>query len=190
MANFKEAYKKTMHHEGGYVDDPNDAGGETYKGVARTRNPDWSGWALVDARKGDSNFPKCLDNDDAVQDAVMALYKRKYWDCYRADELSQDVAEELFDTGVNMGTGRASRFFQGALNALNRNGKTYADIAVDGAVGSGTISAYKSLPSKDNALLLKILNVMQGARYIDIMDRNKSQEAYARGWFNRVEINK
>ncbi len=188
MANFKDAYKKTMHHEGGYVDDPDDSGGETYKGVARKKNPTWRGWALIDAHKGQSDFPSCLDDDDDVLDAVMELYKKKYWDCYRADELTQAVAEELFDTGVNMGTRRAAEFFQHSLNALNRNGQTYGDIAVDGAVGSGTIRAYKSLPSKDNALLLKFLNVLQGARYISIMDRNPTQEKYARGWFNRVEI--
>jgi len=189
MADFKPAYKKTMGHEGGYGNDPDDSGGETYKGVARKKNPTWRGWALIDALKNRSDFPARLDKDDDVQDAVLELYKKKYWDCYRADELTQAVAEELFDTGVNMGTSRAAKFFQHSLNALNRNGRTYGDIAVDGAVGSGTIGAYKSLVSKDgDKLLLKFLNVLQGARYIDIMDRKPSQEKYARGWFNRVEI--
>lgn len=190
MADFKEAYKKTMHHEGGYVDDPDDSGGETYKGVARKKNPTWKGWTMVDSHKSDSDFPKCLDDDDDLLDAIMELYKQKYWDCYRADQLSQAIAEELFDTGVNMGTSRAGRFFQRALNALNKNGQLYGDIAIDGAVGKGTIGAYKSLMTHkgSGALLLKMLNVLQGARYIEIMDRNPTQEKYARGWFNRVEI--
>ena len=47
MANFNQAFKKVMSAEGGYVNDPDDPGGETYKGVARKMNPRWSGWAIV-----------------------------------------------------------------------------------------------------------------------------------------------
>ena len=61
MANFEEAYYKTMGHEGGYTDDPSDVGGETYKGIARTYNPDWDGWTVKKKKKGSSYFPSCLD---------------------------------------------------------------------------------------------------------------------------------
>ena len=47
MAEFKKAYDKTMGHEGGYVHDPDDAGGETYKGISRRYHPGWEGWKVV-----------------------------------------------------------------------------------------------------------------------------------------------
>ncbi|MBW1801582.1 MAG: hypothetical protein JRJ85_12745, partial [Deltaproteobacteria bacterium] len=44
MAKFDEAFEKTTAIEGGYVFDPDDAGGETYKGISRRFNPSWGGW--------------------------------------------------------------------------------------------------------------------------------------------------
>ena len=77
MANFKEAFEKTMGHEGGYGNDPDDAGGETYKGIARVYNPGWSGWAVIDAAKTASigNFPASLDQNATLQASVQSFYK-------------------------------------------------------------------------------------------------------------------
>lgn len=51
MADFKTAYKKIEAAEGGYCFDPDDAGGETYKGISRKANPNWDGWISIDAIK-------------------------------------------------------------------------------------------------------------------------------------------
>lgn len=51
MAEFAKAYKKLEVAEGGYVNDPDDAGGETYKGVSRKANPNWIGWIILDDLK-------------------------------------------------------------------------------------------------------------------------------------------
>ena len=51
MADFHKALKRTAKYEGGYVNDPADAGGETYKGISRRANPKWDGWQLIDAHK-------------------------------------------------------------------------------------------------------------------------------------------
>lgn len=51
MADFKTAYKKIEAAEGGYCFDPDDAGGETYKGISRRANPNWNGWISIDAIK-------------------------------------------------------------------------------------------------------------------------------------------
>ncbi|MFQ5708014.1 MAG: glycoside hydrolase family 108 protein [bacterium] len=201
MADFKEAFDKTMGHEGGYVNDPNDAGGETYKGVARRYNPDWNGWGIIDQLKDAPNFPKNLDDSQPLQDAVKALYKQKYWNPFWGDEIpDQDIAEELFDTGVNMGTGRAIKFLQQGLNLLNRNGKLYGDIVEDGDFGQNTFDALTAyLSGKGRAfdrqkdkpdLLLKIMNILQGMHYINYMRKSPTQEKYARGWLKRVKISK
>ena len=105
MANFTEAFEKTMGHEGGYVNDPDDAGGETYCGISRVYNPSWYGWTLIDQEKDEPDFPACLEDDEDLDAAVEDFYKDKYWDVNRLDDVdSQAVAEEMFDTGVNMGT--------------------------------------------------------------------------------------
>lgn len=191
MANFDEAARRTLGHEGGYVDDPDDVGGETYRGVSRRYHPDWPGWPLIDEhKKGGGKLPPKLDRDEDLQQHVGDFYKNKFWDKLRGDGIaSQEIANELFDTGVNMGVGRAARFLQEGLNLLNRNGTSYDDISVDGDIGSKTIVAMdRLLTLGDEKTLLKLLNLLQGAHYIDFMRRAPVQEKFARGWLNRVEI--
>lgn len=189
MANFSEAYEKTMGHEGGYANDRDDAGGETYMGISRVYNPSWYGWILIDQEKGESDFPGCLDDDDDLHDAVEDFYKDKYWDVNRLDEFPQEVAEEMFDTGVNMGIGRAARFLQRSLNYLNRNGRLFDELVVDGAIGPASLNALDIVvEDEDDDILLTMLNVLQGQHYMNYMDKSPTQEKYARGWFRRVQL--
>ena len=112
------------------------------------------------------------------------IYYNDYWLACGCDKVrSYEVASELFDTGVNMGVGVARRFFQEALNLLNRNGKNYPDLVVDGILGSKTLSAYNSV---DELTFLKVLNGLQFMRYVEICRRNPSQEKYFNGWMKRV----
>jgi len=190
MAAFEKAFYKTMGHEGGYVKDPDDAGGETYMGISRAYNPTWSGWDLIDDEKSKSNFPRCLDDNDEVIQAVEEFYEDKYWDVNRLDEFeSQAIAEEMFDTGVNMGVSRAAKFLQQSLNYLNRNGSLFSDLVVDSKIGPASLSALnKVLSSGDEEILLIMMNVLQGQHYMNYMDRSPIQEKYARGWFKRVKL--
>jgi len=186
MADFTLAYKKTMGHEVGYVDDPDDTGGETYDGISRKYNPSWPGWALIDQYK--PNFSKEIK---AKLEALKKIfYKEKYWGINHLDDFeSQEIAEELFDTGVNMGVVRAAQFLQESLNYLNKNGSLYSDLLVDGDIGSKTKSVLDIIMRrKDDALLLKILNVLQARQYLEYMKKDPTQEKFIRGWFNRVFI--
>ena len=187
MADFKKAYAKTMGHEGGYVDDPTDAGGETYKGVSRKYNPSWFGWALIDQAKDEPNFPDNLGGYAGLDEAVEDFYKDKYWDVNLLDEFPQATAEEMFDTGVNMGIGRAARFLQTSLNYMNRNGGLFADLVVDGKIGGKSLDALSKC-EKDEDVLLAMLNTLQGKHYMNYMDKSPSQKKYARGWFRRVKF--
>ena len=190
MADFEKAYSITMKHEGGYVDDPDDAGGETYKGISRKYNPLWYGWDVIDDYKDEEEFPHFLDDDDELQDYVMDFYKEHYWDVNRLDEVdSQMIATEMFDTGVNMGVRRASKFLQESLNYLNRNERNYPDLVVDGIVGPASFNALDYiLRSGDEDILMTIMNVLQGRHYLDYMKKSPTQEKYARGWFKRVAL--
>jgi lysozyme family protein len=187
MAEFKIAYDITMCHEGGYANNPKDTGGETWKGVARNKNPKWKGWSIVDKLRQQPNFPSNLSASIELQAAVLEIYKIQYWDVYQLDKFSsQIIANELFDTGVNAGTGTAGKFLQRTLNLLNLNQKLYADLKIDGDVGGATLIALNTRLPKEEKLIYKILNALQGGHYISIAENNPSQEEFIRSWFSRV----
>lgn len=191
MAEFDLAFNLTMGHEGQYVNDSNDAGGETYMGIAREYNALWDGWELIDEAKNEPDFPRCLDDDEDLQDEVELFYEQRYWDVNRLDEFPQSIANEMFDTGVNMGVGRAAKFLQECLNYLNRNGQLYPDLVVDGRIGPASLNALQKVVSQgDEMILLTMLNVCQGRHYMEYMKKSPNQERYARGWFSRVQISK
>lgn len=191
MADFLTAFKHTMTAEGGYANNPRDNGGETYKGIARKFNPGWRGWVKVDVAKrltqSVAQLNELLGSDEALQADVQDFYKKNYWDVNRLDEVrNQAISCELFDTGVNMGVGVAARFLQEALNLSNRNGQLYADIAVDGKIGSATLATLNKHPNPTQ--LYKLLNIMQGERYLDILRKAPAQEVFATTWLNRVDF--
>jgi lysozyme family protein len=157
--------------EGGYVNDPSDSGGETNFGitVGTARRHGFRG-AMV----------------DMTRDHAFVIYSELYWDSVRADDMPGSVAAEVVDTGVNCGTSRAGKFLQRALNVLTP-GKA---IAVDGAIGSGTIRRLNEyLAKRDEATLVKMLNCLQGAFYVELAERREKDERFIYGWFkNRVVI--
>lgn len=192
MAMFNEAYEITLSHEGGYSNDSDDAGGETYKGISRKYHPSWHGWKIVDGAKSTPTFPDCIKYDSELNSLIMEFYKANYWDRFWGDQIiSQAIANEVFDTAVNMGVTRAVKFLQSGLNLLNRNQLNYSDIVEDGKFGRASMNALTSYSYMDDeSHLLKILNVLQGMHYINYMKKSPTQEKYARGWMARVTINK
>lgn len=198
MAEFNLAYKITMAHEGSYSNDSRDRGGETYCGIARNYWPQWIGWALVDEIKHNAGlkFIQALKEDEELGRLVMKFYNDEFWNRLLCGELDQDIANELFDTAVNQGTGTAWRYLQEALNLLNNNEKHYHDLLVDGKPGAQTLAAYRSYMAtasmagrsneKNIRTLLKCLNGLQFAKYAEICKNSQSQEVYFYGWLNRV----
>jgi len=189
MADFAAALALVLEHEGGYADDPDDRGGETYRGIARRFHPDWPGWSRVDALKRGTGFPGSLAGDRRLHEAVAALYRDLYWDPFQGDALpDQPLAEELFDTAVNLGVRRAVRFLQESLNLLNRNQRNYADLVVDGWFGDNTLDAVLAVVADDGdaRFVVRLINAMQAAHYIDVMRNDPTQEKYARGWLTRA----
>lgn len=181
MSAFERAIKEVFHVEGGFSNDPNDRGGPTKYGVTEA----------VARAHGYSGRMEELSLYTAQQ-----IAKQQYWDILRLDEiamLSYPIAKELLDTGYNMGPGIAGRFLQQSLNAFNRQGKDYHDVKVDGVLGPLTVHALRLFMVKrgiaGQAVLLKALNALQGARYIEIARNDETQEKYVYGWFsNRVDL--
>lgn len=197
MADFIRAYRVTAGHEGGYANDPDDRGGETYRGVARKFWPAWEGWELIDGHKaafsGTEQFKRALDADARLQQLVLEFYKREFWDQFQGDAVpSQEIAEELFDTGVNMSTARAVAFLQDAMNLFNHdhyNRALYADVAVDGRMGPATLAVLQqALAAGRGGHILLDMNVQQGMHYREQMKKLASQEKFALGWYNRVAL--
>lgn len=194
MADFEIAYGETELQEGGYVNDPDDRGGETHRGVARAFHPAWPGWTIIDKIKAENpdDFVRLINDNQQLVDLSKDFYREKFWKPIRGDEIpDQHVANKVFDTGVNQGVATSVRYLQDGLNLLNRNQVNYADIEVDGAMGIATLDSLKWFLEleKDNPdYLLKIMNIMQAARYIDIMRKDATQEKFARGWLNRVNL--
>lgn len=114
MSLFDQAVRSVLKHEGGYVNDPADPGGETKYGITKRSYP-----ALDIA---------CLTVGDAI-----AIYRRDYWDRIHGDELPSGLAYFLLDTAVNLGVVQAVRYLQRA-----------AGTPVDGVMGPVTLVACRN----------------------------------------------
>lgn len=112
---FDQCFDKLISHEGGYVNHPNDPGGETKFGISKRAYPQ-------------------VDIKALTLDAAKAIYKRDYWDRAQCDKLPPPVAYMLFDAAVNSGIGQAIRFLQRA-----------AGVADDGALGPMTLAAVQRM---------------------------------------------
>lgn len=169
-----------LAREGGYSNNPADAGGATNYGITEA----------VARQQGYSGDMRTMPRIEALE-----IYKRMYWLKPQFDkvaEITPRVAEELFDTGVNMGPGRAATFLQRLLTVLNRNAKDYPDLKPDGQIGIQTLNALRAFvqvrgKQMAESVLLKGLDALQGEFYISLAERTPSQETFLFGWLaNRL----
>lgn len=165
--------------EGGYSHHPADRGGPTRWGITER----------VARSSGYAGSMRQLPKSRAA-----AIYKRQYWSGPRFDRvhaLAPNLAVELFDTGINMGPGTATAFLQRTLNALNREGRDFAEISVDRIIGNQTITALKAFlkhrGKPGETVLQKAVEALQGARYIRLAETRPANEAFLYGWLaNRI----
>lgn len=169
-----------IEREGGYVNNPADKGGPTCFGITEA----------VARANGYRGAMRQLPRSEAA-----AIYKRLYWLRPRFDEVAERsprLAEELFDTGANMGPAVAVTFLQRALTALNRNGKDYPDLIPDGRIGAVTLAALDAFlkvrgASSGERVLLRAIEALQGERYLRLAERRPANEAFLYGWLaNRI----
>jgi hypothetical protein len=120
MSKFDEIIEVVLEHEGGYVNDPKDPGGETNFGIAKRSNPD-------------------VDIKNLTKAEASLIYKTKYWDKNKVESLPEELWHIYFDMCVNMGRSRAVKILQ--QSAVNRG----RNIKVDGGLGPNTIKALKGV---------------------------------------------
>lgn len=197
MANFRTAYAITMKHEGGYANNPKDLGKETYKGISRRFHPAWEGWKIIDkAKTTGRSFPDCLalpEYDELNNEMVPLFYKQKFWDIFLGDDIEhQIIANELFDTGVNMNPIRAIEFLQQSLNFLYyRKGLVMTNpLIVDGIFGPKTFTSLTTIKPEAVRLLYKLMNIMQGNHYVERFREDSKQATFMVGWLERVDFSK
>lgn len=180
-ANISKLIDRVIGVEGGYSNHPADRGGPTRWGITEQ----------VARAYGYKGSMRELPRPLAVE-----IYRKRYWDepgIARVADVYEALAEELFDTGVNMGTSVPGTFLQRALNVLNRRATFYPDIGVDGRIGTMTISALRSYQQRRGPagedVLLKLCDAQQAMRYIEIAERREANEEFVYGWIaNRVGL--
>lgn len=175
-----QIFESILGKEGGYVNNPNDRGGPT-------------NWGITQAVARAHGFTGDMRN--LTRQQALSILEADYWFGPRFDQVanfSNAIAVELTDTGVNMGPSVAAKFLQRALNVFNNQGRLYPDIIADGQIGPRTITALSSYLShrKQNGeeVMLKALNSLQGARYIELSESRPANESFAYGWFERVGV--
>ena len=117
--NFAEALQAVLHHEGGYVFHKDDPGGMTNLGVTKKVWEEWVGHTV------DEKAMRAL-----TPAAVAPMYKAKYWDKIRGDDLPTGVDYAVFDAAVNSGPGRAAKWLQACVG-----------VEQDGGIGPKTLAA-------------------------------------------------
>lgn len=168
---FDKAIEELLDFEGGYVNDPDDRGGETKFGITKA----------TARRLGYEGDMKNLTVDEAKD-----MYYKNYWKNINLHLLDNNkIAVELFDQAVNMGIRQAGFSLQESYNLLNYwQGNN--DLVVDGIIGPNTIEAINDYPYQND--LLYTLNLFQGKRYIEIVKKDPSQEKFFRGWLQRTKV--
>ena len=187
MASFSKAEEFTKGVEGGYINDPRDRGGETIFGVARKANPEWPGWQMLDEfKKAPKAFPGNAEKSAELYEKARELYRAKYCNPLGLHAVNGDrIAGAVYDFAVNAGTRRAAEILQRALNFLNRSGKTFPELLVDGNVGAKTIDAVNKLHSVgEEELVFLVFSSLRVSFYVQIAEGG-GQDIFARSWLGR-----
>lgn len=155
--NFEQCLALVLKHEGGYVNNPKDPGGRTNLGVTQKV---WEEWVKHPV---DEAAMRALGPAD-----VGPLYKDRYWNRVRGDDLPSGVDYAVFDFAVNSGVGRASKILQAALG-----------LPTDGIVGPKTIEAAQAANARELAT-----NICE--RRQDFLQSLPTFDTFGRGWTRRV----
>ena len=160
-ANWPAAFKHVLESEGGYVNDPNDNGGETNFGVTKKAWNEYLGRPIKDGEM------RAL-----TVEMVAPFYKIKYWNKCNCDDLPSGLDYAVFDFAVNAGPGRATKFLQRAVGAVD-----------DGVIGPNTLA---TVAKTDPKRALDHFSALKSTFYNGLVERDPTQQRFIKGWLNRV----
>ena len=155
--NWDEALKHILKYEGGYVNHKDDPGGRTNLGVTQRVWEDWTGKPATEE-----------DMRGLTVAMVSPLYKKRYWDAVRGDDLPSGVDLCVFDCAVNAGVGRASKFLQQAVG-----------VTADGQIGPMTVAAATAKPAEE---VIDAFCNLREAHYKSL----STFATFGKGWMNRL----
>lgn len=155
--NFENCFALVIKHEGGYVDNPKDPGGATNLGCTKKV---WEEWIGHEVSKDDI---KALTYAD-----VMPLYKKRYWDAIKGDDLPDGVDYAVFDLAINSGPSRAAKTLQQVLG-----------VTADGQIGPATLRALETANSRDVAT--KVCEAR-----LAFLQSLSTYATFGKGWSRRV----
>jgi lysozyme family protein len=155
--NFDSALKAMLHHEGGFVNHPADPGGMTNLGVTKRVWEEWVGHEV------DEKTMRAL-----TPDLVGPMYKAKYWDKIKGDDLPDGVDYAVFDAAVNSGPGRAAKWLQACVG-----------VEQDGGIGPKTLAAVAAFDPKE------LVEGYTKRRLSFLMDLSH-WPTFGKGWSRRV----
>lgn len=118
MTTFEICLQHVLKHEGGYVDHPVDPGGATNMGITRKTLAAWRGYPVT------KDEMRSLTVEETSR-----IYRAKYWNLVRGDDLPPPLALVAFDCAVNQGPARAKRWLQESVGAV-----------ADGVIGPNTVA--------------------------------------------------
>ena len=155
--NFPLALRALLKHEGGFSNHPLDPGGMTNLGVTQKVWEEWVGHP-VDEKQMRALTPELIG----------PLYKKKYWDKVRGDDLPTGVDLAVFDFAVNSGPGRAAKMLQKVLG-----------VTQDGAIGPATLAKAINI---DSSKLVADYN----AERLAFLQALPAWDTFGKGWGRRV----
>ncbi len=175
---FEQSIKDTLKHEGYYVNNINDKGGESYRGIARKFHPSWAGWYYVDeAKRKAGSLPWNYHIENPVLDKlVVDFYKANFWNKIHLDSVKDSSLQSIiFDAYVNSGA-NGIKVLQRTLNqSFGKN------LKIDGAQGAKTIAEINSVNPQS---LFEAYKEARKRYYLAIGTGTNSE--FLKGWLNRI----
>jgi lysozyme family protein len=157
ISNWQKSFELMLKSEGGFVNHPSDPGGMTNLGVTKAT---WENWV---GRESDEAEMRGL-----TPEKVEPLYKKKYWDAVRGDELPPGISYLCFDFAVNAGAGRSIKTLQTAVG-----------VTPDGGFGPMTMAAVQAVDP--NELIERFSQAKE-----DFYRSLTTFATFGKGWLNRV----
>ena len=153
---FYQVIDKILKLEGGYVDDPNDRGGETKFGISKRSHPEY-------------------DIKNITEETARDIYLEYYWKPSKVERLDEHLRSDVFDMVITSGQSNAIKTLQRACNSSSRCEK----LTVDGRIGPNTVR-------ESNKIDVERFRAFRTLFYAHIILKNPQQESFYVGWYNRA----
>lgn len=156
--NFAESLQHVLKHEGGFSNHKDDPGGMTNLGCTKAVWEEWCGHPVTE------KIMRELTPAD-----VAPLYRRKYWEKIKGDDLPSGIDYIVFDAAINSGPGRAAKWLQATIG-----------VEVDGGIGPKTLAAVTAF---DASQLIEDYS----KRRLSFLTDLPTWKTFGKGWTRRVQ---